>query len=123
MSDTPSSVTDPVRVEVRPGTGGIQKDLVLYGDAFLTLKFFDLVEGQERHVHAPPTTLVEERTGKEIRWLGEGTRLRGGRYAVYVQIEDGEGVPQRYKATSVRVQEGEKPDPIEIRLFEIRDGS
>jgi len=118
----PSGVTDPVRVEVRPGVGGIQKDLVIEGEGFLKLVFMDLVEGQQRQARPPKTFLIETATGKETRWFSEGTRLRSGSYEIWVELADAEGVSQRYKAREVRVQEGETTGPIELRLFEIRDG-
>jgi hypothetical protein len=117
----PSDVTDPVRVEIGRGTGGVERDLVIYGTAFLKLKFLDEIEGRVLQVVQPATYLIETRTGKEIRWFGEGTRLRPGRYEIYVELEDANGVSQRYKAGAASVQEGETPDPIEIRLFEIRN--
>ena len=71
----------------------------------------------------PPTTwAVEERTGKEIRWYGEGTTLRPGKYTVYVDMENAEGVSQRYRCFTIDLQEDSDPDPIEVRLYEIRDG-
>ena len=62
--------------------------------------------------------------------MGIGTRLRPGSYAVYVELKDAKGVPRRYKACDVEVDERpppgqgkDGPDPIEIRLFEVRDGN
>jgi hypothetical protein len=117
----PSDVTDPVPIEIGAGTGGVQRDLVIYGQAFLHLKFMDEVKGNVVHVVQPVTYLIETATGKEIRWLGEGTRLRPGRYDIFVELEGPDGVSQRYKAGDTTVQEGQTTDPIEIRLFEIRN--
>jgi hypothetical protein len=119
----PSDVTHPVPVEVGVGVGAVQRDVVIYGQGFLQLKFTDEIEGRLVHVVQPATYLIETRSGKEIRWFGEGTRLRPGRYTVYVELKEGSGVSQRYKAGDVSVQEGETTGPIEIRLFEIRNGN
>jgi hypothetical protein len=112
------------------GDRALQKDLVIYAEGILDLRFMDQVEGGMRQVVQPPTYLVETATGQEIRWFGIGTRLRPGSYAVYVELPDEKGVPSRYKARDVEVverpprgQEGTGQDPIEIRLFEVRDGS
>lgn len=117
-----SSTTPPERIEVPPAAGGIERNLVLYGETHLKIRFLDLVNGQERQVVPPPTWAVEERTGKEIRWYGEGTTLRPGRYTVYVDLKTEEGVSQRYKCFAIDLQEDGNPDPIEVRLYEIRDG-
>ncbi|MHC4135020.1 MAG: MSCRAMM family protein [Planctomycetota bacterium] len=117
----PSDVTDPVPVKIGVGTGGVQRDLVIYGDAHLQLKFMDEIDRRVVHVVQPVTYLIETRTGKEIRWFGEGTRLRPGRYEIYVQLKGADGVSQRYKAGDASIQEGETTGPIEIRLFEIRN--
>ncbi len=117
----PSDVTDPVPVEIGVGVGGVQRDLVIYGTGFLELKFMEEIEGRIVHVVQPVTYLIETRTGKEIRWFGEGTRLRPGRYEIHVQLQDADGVSHRYKAGDASVQEGETTGPIEIRLFEIRN--
>jgi hypothetical protein len=120
---SPSNVTDPVPVEVGTGIGGVERDLVIYGDGYLHLKFMDEIEGKIVHVVQPVTYLIETGTGKRIRWFGEGTRLRPGRYDIEVELKDADGVSQRYKAGEASVQEGETADPIEIRLFEIRNGN
>ncbi|MHC4548111.1 MAG: carboxypeptidase-like regulatory domain-containing protein [Planctomycetota bacterium] len=118
----PSGVTDPVPIEVARGVGGVQRDLVIHGEGFLELKFMDEVDGKVTHVVPPPTYLIETATGKEIRWFGAGTRLQGGRYEVAVELKDAAGVPHRYKVREVAVQEGKTTGPIEVRLFEIRNG-
>jgi hypothetical protein len=127
--DNPTGATDIVDVVVPEGTGSIDLNLVLWGEGILDLKFMDLVEGSARHVVQPPTYLVGT-DGKETRWLGIGTRLKPGSYTVYVELPNAQGVPSRYKARDVEVTERERPgqgadtkDPIEIRLFEVRDGS
>ncbi|HEX5136810.1 MAG TPA: carboxypeptidase regulatory-like domain-containing protein [Planctomycetota bacterium] len=128
--ENPTATTDPVEITVPAGVAAVQKDLVLYAEGLLDLRFVDEIDGSMRQVVQPPTYLVETATGKEIRWLGSGTRLRPGSYEVYVELPDAQGVPRRYKARDVEVAErpprgqGEEgKDPIEIRLFEVRDGS
>ena len=118
----PSAVTKPLRVEIGSSTGAVQQDLVIHGEGFLQIRFMDLVEGQLRHVVQPVTWLRDTASGEEIRWFGEGTRLQSGRYEVFVEQPGPDGVPQRYSAATVRVQEGETTGPIEVRLFEIRNG-
>jgi len=116
--------TKPEKIVVRPNAGGIERNLVLHGHGMVDFKFMDLVDGQVTHVTMPDQVfLVEAATGEEIRWFASGQALRPGRYTLVVVLKDEEGVPQRYTAREVTVQEGEKPDPIEIRLYEIRDGS
>ena len=117
-----SGTTDNVRIEVASGTGIIRKDLVIYAEGRLKLRFMDDVNGSVREVVRPPTFLKEKATGKEIRWRGEGTRLRPGTYEVYFELKNAEGVPQRYKWRELTVQEDEATDPIEVRLYEIRNG-
>jgi hypothetical protein len=117
-----STTTPPERVEVPPNAGGIERNLVLYGEARMRIRFLDLVRGQERQVVPPTTWAVEERSGKEIRWYGEGTTLRPGKYTVYVDMNNAEGVSQRYRCFTIDLQEDGDPDPIEVRLYEIRDG-
>jgi hypothetical protein len=117
-----STTTPPERVEVPPNAGGIERNLVLYGEARMRIRFVDLVRGQERQVVPPTTWAVEERSGKEIRWYGEGTTLRPGKYTVYVDMNNAEGVSQRYRCFTIDLQEDGDPDPIEVRLYEIRDG-
>ncbi len=115
--------TDPIRVSIKPSTGGLERNLLLYGFGTVSLKFLDLVDEQLVHVHRPEQAfLVEAATGKEIRWYSDGQALRPGRYTLFVVMKREDGVPQRYKAAEVNVQEGEKPDPIEVRLDEIRNG-
>jgi len=127
---SPSNTTDPVKIEVPPGVGALQQDLTLFGEGFLVLHFFDLHEGRTVQVTAPPTFLVETATGREIRWMSEGQRLRPGSYTLFVELKNEEGVPRRYKVREVEVLERGGPgqgtesvDPIEVRLFEIRDGN
>ena len=117
-------------IEVPAGVSAVQKDLVLWSEGVLDLRFVDVVDGSAREVVRPPTYLVETSTGKEIPWMGIGTRLKPGSYEVYVELPNAQGVPRRYKARDVEVTERERPgqgadtkDPIEIRLFEVRDGS
>jgi len=125
---TAIATTDPVEIEVPRGTAALHQDLVLWALGTLDLRFFDEVEGKGViQVVQPPTYLVETATGKEIAWMGIGTRLRPGSYTVYVELPDEQGVPRRYKARDVEVTErpppgqgGDGPDPIEIRLFEVR---
>ncbi|MCK6458507.1 MAG: hypothetical protein L6Q95_01270 [Planctomycetes bacterium] len=128
--ENPTATTEPLDIVVRPGEMALQKDLVLHSEGILDLRFVDEVDGSTRQVVQPPTYLVETATGKEIRWFGIGTRLKPGSYGVYVELPDAQGVPRRYKARDVEVverpprgQEGTGQDPIEIRLFEVRDGS
>jgi hypothetical protein len=128
--ENPTATNDPVEITVGPTDRALQKDLTLWSEGILNLRFLDLVEGSEREVVRPPTYLVETSTGKEVRWMGIGTKLRPGSYTVYVELPDPNGVPRRYKAKEVEVgerprpgQEGRGQDPIEIRLFEVRDGS
>jgi hypothetical protein len=127
---TPTGTTDPVPIEVPPGVASLEQPLVLHAEGFLDLKFMDRHEGSVIHVAQPPTYLIEAATGREIQWMGVGTRLRPGAYTVLVELPDAQGVPRRYTAGEFQVREREKPgqdpkaeDPIEIRLFEIRDGS
>jgi hypothetical protein len=128
--ENPTATTDPVEITVPGGVAALQKDLTLWSEGFLDIRFMDQVDGSLRQVVQPPTYLVETATGKEIRWFGVGTRLRPGPYAIHVEIPDAQGVPRRYKVRDVEVterpprgQEGAGQDPIEIRLFEVRDGS
>jgi len=124
----PSSTTDPVAVSV-PSTGSaVQRDLLIYGEGFLNLKFMDMVKGQPTHVHAPKVSLIETASGQEIAWISEGQRLRPGRYEVYVDLKDADGALKRYKVLETDVREvahrgqgTEGLDPIEIRLYEIRE--
>jgi len=118
-----SPTTPELPIEMPGGVGSVQRDLEVFGVAHLRLKFMDEVEGQVRHVTQPPTWLVPASGGEEIRWTGEGHPLRPGDYAVYVEILDPDGVSKRYKAADVRIQEGETADPIEVRLYEIRNGN
>ncbi len=125
--DRPTATTDILEVVVRAGVSAVQQDLVLWSEGVLDLRFFDLVEGSPREVVRPPTYLVETATGREIPWMGIGTKLKPGSYAVYVELPHEQGVPRRYKAKDVEVTERERPgqaadgkDPIEIRLFEVR---
>lgn len=127
--DNPTGTTDITEIEVPAGVAAIQQNLTLWSEGILDLRFLDVVEGSVRHVVQPPTYLVET-GGRETRWMGIGTRLRPGSYTVYVELPDAQGVPRRYKAREVEVTERERPgqggdakDPIEIRLFEVRDGS
>ena len=127
--DHPTGTTDITEISVPSGVGSIQLDLTLWAEGTIEFRFIDLVDGSARHVVQPPTYLVGT-DGRETRWLGVGTRLRPGSYTVYVELPDAQGVPRRYKAREVEVTERERPgqgtatkDPIEIRLFEVRDGS
>ena len=127
--DNPTATTEVIDIEVPAGVASIQQPLVLWSEGVLDLRFVDLVEGSARHVVQPPTYLVDTQ-GRETRWLGIGTRLKPGSYTLYVELPDAQGVPKRYKAREVEVTERERPgqgdgakDPIEIRLFEVRDGS
>jgi len=117
-----SRTTDPVRVDMAPGTGVVQMDLTIHGEGLLKLKFFDEIEGTVREVVRPPTFLLEKSTGEEIRWMGEGTPLRAGSYDVSVELENEGGVPQRYSVQTVEIQESETTGPIEVRLHEISHG-
>ncbi len=132
--ENPTATTDPLEIDVPAGVAAIQKNLTLYSEGILDLRFLDQVDGSVRHVVQPPTylveTSVETSTVREIRWFGIGTRLRTGSYTIYVELPDAQGVPRRYKARDVLVTERERPgqpadtkDTIEIRLFEVRDGS
>ena len=116
----PTLTAEPLLVEVKPGTGGVERNLVLQGQGFIKLAFFDLHEGEERQVVPPETYLVDETSGKEIHWFGEGTAINPGQYTIYVVLRNDAGVSQRYKARELRVQEGRMKEPIEIRLQEIR---
>lgn len=119
-----SRTTDEVPITVASAASVIERNLVLYGEGSLKLKFMDEVEGAVREVVRPDFVwLVEKATGKEIRWFGEGSYLRPGRYDVFVVLENEKGVPQRYKWREVRIQEGETTGPIEVALYEIRDGA
>jgi len=125
--DEPTATTDVLDLTVPEGVSAIQQDLVLWSEGLLDLRFLDLVDGSEREVVKPATYLVETATGREIPWMGIGTKLKPGPYAVYVELPDAQGVPRRYKAKDVEVTERERPgqaadrkDPIEIRLFEVR---
>jgi hypothetical protein len=127
--DNPTGTTDITEIEVPAGVASIQRPLVLWSEGILDLRFVDIVDGSPRHVVQPPTYLVDTE-GRETRWLGIGTRLKPGPYTVHVELPDAQGVPRRYKAREVEVMERERPgqgadtkDPIEIRLFEVRDGS
>jgi len=127
--DNPTGTTDIIDIEVPAGVASIPQNLMLWSEGILDVRFVDLVEGSARHVVQPPTYLVGT-DGRETRWLGIGTRLKPGSYTVYVELPDAQGVPRRYKAREVEVTERERPgqgadtkDPIEIRLFEVRDGS
>ena len=117
-----SATTDPEKIEIGESTGSIPKDIWIYAEARLKLRFMDEVSGTVREVVQPPATFVEARTGKEIRWLGEGTPLRPGRYTVYFHLKNKAGVLQRYKWKELSVQETASEDPIEVRLYEIRNG-
>jgi hypothetical protein len=124
------AATEAVQVEVPEGVSAIDRDLTLHADCYLSLRFLDEHQGNVIHVTQPPTYLIEAATGREIRWFGAGTRLRAGKYTVEVELPDESGVPGRYTALEVDVREIEgeglapgKPEPIEIRLFEIRDGN
>jgi len=129
--ENPTATTIKDEINVPGGTAALQHNLVLWSEGILDLRFFDRVEGKgEIQVVQPPTYLVETTTGKEIRWFGIGTRLRPGSYTVFVELPDEQGVQKRYRARDVEVterpprgQEGEGKDPIEIRLFEVRDGN
>jgi hypothetical protein len=121
------AATEAERIEVPKGVGAIEKDLKLYSDCFLNLRFLDMHEDRVIEVPRPPTYLIEAGTGREVRWLGTGTRLRPGKYTVQVERPDDKGVPRRYTAREVEVVElpseglaPANPEPIEIRLFEIR---
>lgn len=117
----PASLTTPkVEVEMPAGVGAVSRDLVVYGTGHLDLVFVDQVQGSERRVVAVPTFLVPAEGGEETRWYANGTPLRGGRYAVFVEVPDAEGVSHRYKALDVEIQEGRTAGPIEVRLHEIR---
>jgi hypothetical protein len=116
------NVTDPVPVEVRRGEGVVRKDLVVYGEGSLDLVFRDRVTGGVRQVVPPTTYLVEQGSGKEVRWFGTGTPLRPGRYQLVVELPDETGVSHRYAVREVVVQEGETTGPIEVALHETRDG-
>jgi len=126
----PSNTTEPVPIEMPAGVGAVQRDLTLWAEGFLKLHFLDVREGKTLQVTAPPTYLVETATGREIRWMSEGQRLRPGSYTLFVEMKDEQGVPRRYRVKDVEVFEREGPgqatesvDPIEVRLFEIRDGN
>lgn len=119
-SDGKSRTTDPLPVEIPAGTAFLRQDLVLEGQGFLKLSFVDFLEGQERPVVQPPVWLREEASGKVLRWTGEGTALRPGRYRMLLDLNDSAGVSQRYEANEVLVQEGETAGPIVVRLHEIR---
>ncbi len=116
-----TGTTPPRPVSIQPGTGGLPLDLLIHGTGYLRFAFFDEIQGERRQVVQPPVHLVHVASGEETRWMSEGTPLRPGSYEVYVELPGREGVPHRYKAPDVEVQEGRKSDPIEVRLFEIRD--
>ena len=123
-----SPTTKPIPLELPPGTGSLQQDLVIYGTGHLDLLFVDQVEGSERRVVPAPTWLVPRGGGEEVRWYANGTPIRPGRYTVWIELENGEGsggannVSQRYKFREVEIQEGATAGPIEVRLYEIRNG-
>jgi len=116
-----SGTTPPRLVSIQPGVGALALDLMIHGTGYLRFVFFDEIDGQRRQVVQPPVHLVHGGSGEETRWLSEGTPLRPGVYEVWVEMPGRDGVPHRYKAPSVQVQEGKKSDPIEVRLFEIRN--
>jgi len=119
----PSSTTAPIRIVIEASTGALERNLVIQGKGHVDLHFFDLVDGQLRRVVPPGVvTLVEQKSGAEVRWFGKGSPLRRGRYDVYIDLKTGkQDVPQRYRWGEVEVQEDETTGPIEVKLHEIRD--
>ena len=116
-----SGTTPEVEVVVPAGAGLVTRDLILWGEGKLKLRFMDEVDGSIREVVRPKFTWVlERRIGKEIRWFGEGQALRPGRYTVVFQLPDENGDPKRYSWRDVEIQAGETTGPIEVRLHEIR---
>jgi len=116
-----SRTTPETEIVVTAGTGLIARDLTMWGEGKLKLRFLDEVDGSVREVVRPKFTwVIEKRTGKEIRWFGEGQAMRPGTYTVVFQLRDRNGDPKRYSWRDVEIQAGETTGPIEVKLHEIR---
>ena len=93
----------------------------MYGEGYVDLVCFDVVDGSRKRVVIPPTYVIRKSDGSEIRWLGNRTPLRPGTYELQMQLPGEDGVPKRYSVRSFTVQEDETTGPIEVSLHEIRD--
>jgi len=120
-TDGDARTTPPLEVTIAGDTGFVEKDLVLYGIGRLRFQFLDLVDGRPQAVMQPTVWIRYAESGETVRWHADGTPLRPGPATVFVDLPDADGAPRRYAACEAVVKEGELPDPIEVRLYEIRE--
>jgi len=113
--------TEPEPVAIRSPSDVVEKPITMYGEGYIDLACYDVVDGSRKRVVIPPAYVIRKADGKEIRWLGNRTPLRPGGYDLQFELLDGNGVPKRYSAGSYTVQEDETTGPIEVSLPEIRD--
>jgi len=103
--DDMTSTNEPVAVELTPGQGFLEKNLVLVGEGRLILYFFDDIDGRLQVVTRPPCWLIRKGTTERIRYLGSGHRLRPGHYEVFVSVNLESGAVREHSAGVYEVKE------------------
>jgi hypothetical protein len=113
--------SDPEPISISSPSDVVQNDIVMYGEGYLDIICFDVVDGSRKRVVIPPSYAIRKSDGKETRWWGNRTPLRPGAYELQMELAGGDGVPKRYSVRPFTVQEDETTGPIEVSLHEIRD--
>lgn len=121
VQTTNLGTTKPELITVNGASDSIRKDMVMHGSGFVALHYFDTVRGSRIRVVAVPTYLIRKADGNETRWWGSGSSFRPGVHDIQVEMKNSQGVPTRYTAAQVTIQEERTAGPIELSLDEIRN--
>jgi hypothetical protein len=70
--------TEPDKITISTPSDRIHKNIVMHGEGYVDLAYYDLVRGSRTRVIIPPSYAIRKADGKETRWLGNRTPLRPG---------------------------------------------